>query len=151
VLKPVHTDPNLFCVREADWQRDQAAIRSVRHAVFVIEQAIPAALEWDGLDRDCRHVLACRDAGGPVATGRLMPDGRIGRMAVLPAWRRRGIGRAMLALLLQLAASRGLPNAYLHAQRAVAGFYRREGFQESGAPFEAAGIVHVEMTRPLNR
>jgi len=52
VLKPVHTDPNLFCVREADWQRDQAAIRSVRHAVFVIEQAIPAALEWDGLDRD---------------------------------------------------------------------------------------------------
>ena len=142
--------PGLIVVRAADWQRDQDAIEFVRHAVFVIEQGIPASLEWDGLDPGCRHVLACNAAGEPVATGRLGPDGRVGRMAVLPAWRRRGVGRAVLAHLLQQAGSRGLSGVYLHAQLAVADFYRREGFQESGAPFETAGIVHVKMTRPLN-
>jgi predicted GNAT family N-acyltransferase len=121
----------------------------VRYAVFVIEQGIPEALEWDGLDADCRHILARSDSGEPVATGRLTPEGRIGRMAVLPAWRRQGVGRALLAQLLQLAASRGLADVALHAQRDAAGFYRREGFQESGDPFESAGIVHVRMTRSI--
>jgi len=149
-LIPVCSDQPVT-IRVADWHRDQAVIRSVRHSVFVIEQGIPAALEWDGTDPDCRHVLACARNGVAVATGRLMPDGRIGRMAVLSAWRRRGVGRAVLARLLQLAGSRGLRNVHLHAQIAVAGFYRREGFQEIGAPFEVAGIAHVEMTRPLDR
>jgi len=147
----VYADPEPVTVREADWHRDQAAIRGVRHAVFVIEQGIPAALEWDGLDPDCRHVLGCTGNCRPVATGRLMPDGRIGRMAVLPAWRRQGVGRALLVRLLQLAGSRGLLNVRLHAQIVVAGFYRRQGFQECGVPFELAGIVHVEMTRPVYR
>ncbi|MGB5474784.1 MAG: GNAT family N-acetyltransferase [Gammaproteobacteria bacterium] len=139
-----------FTVREADWCHDQAAIRAVRDAVFIVEQGIPAALEWDDLDADCRHVLASNDAGDPVATGRLTPEGRIGRMAVLPAWRGCGIGRALLARLLQLAGSRGLTDVCLHAQHAAAGFYRRAGFRESGAPFALAGIVHVKMTRSID-
>lgn len=138
-------------VREADWHSDQAAIRAVRHAVFVVEQKIPAALEWDGQDPGCRHVLASSAAGEAVATGRLSPDGRIGRMAVMPAWRGHGVGRAVLRRLLQLAGARGLPRVYLHAQLAVAGFYRREGFRANGTPFEAAGIPHLAMSRPLNR
>jgi len=136
-------------VRVADWQADRTEIRRVRHAVFVAEQGIPAALEWDGLDPGCRHVLACSAAGKVIATGRLSPDGRIGRMAVLPTWRRLGVGRAVLARLLQLAACQGLPRVYLHAQLAAAGFYRREGFRESGAPFEDAGILHVAMSRTV--
>lgn len=141
---------DVFSVCEADWRNDQAAIRSVRHAVFVIEQGIPAALEWDGLDADCRHIIARSARGEAVATGRLAPDGRIGRMAVLPAWRRRGVGHALLAQLLQLAGSRGLGFVYLHAQLASAGFYQREGFQQSGVPFELAGIAHVNMRRTLD-
>lgn len=137
-------------MRTADWRVDQAAIRAIRHAVFVVEQGIPAELEWDGLDPDCRHVLACTASGTAVATGRLTAEGRIGRMAVLPPWRHRGVGRALLVQLMRLAGSRGLSAVFLHAQRDAAGFYRRAGFQESGAPFEVAGIDHVKMTRPVD-
>lgn len=147
------SDPYLLAgrviVRAADWLDEQDAIRAVRHAVFVTEQGIPAALEWDGLDADCVHVLACTPDGQAVATGRLAPEGRIGRMAVLPAWRRQGVGRAVLACLLRLAASRGLSDVFLHAQRDAADFYSRAGFRESGAPFATAGIEHVRMTRPV--
>jgi predicted GNAT family N-acyltransferase len=136
-------------IRAADWDREQEAIGAVRHAVFVAEQGIPVALEWDGLDAGCVHVLACTPAGRAVATGRLSPEGRIGRMAVLPDWRRQGVGRAVLAQLLRLAAFRGLSDVFLHAQRDAAAFYSREGFQQSGAPFVVAGIEHVRMTRPV--
>ncbi len=147
----MHSNPDQVTVREADWLGDQAAIRAVRHAVFVIEQGIPAALEWDGIDPDCRHVLGCAGDGEPVATGRLMPDGQIGRMAVLPEWRRLGVGRMLLSRLLELAGSRGLRHVRLHAQLAVAGYYRRAGFQESGVPFALAGIAHIRMTRSLDQ
>jgi predicted GNAT family N-acyltransferase len=68
-------------VTSADWQRDAAAIQSVRDAVFIQEQGFPATLEWDGLDPGCAHALVWDAAGQAVATGRLLPDGRIGRMA----------------------------------------------------------------------
>lgn len=147
-----HSDTTLSAgpvtVRTADWACDQEAIRAVRQAVFVVEQGIPATLEWDGTDGSCVHVLACTPAGLAVATGRLAPEGRIGRMAVLPAWRCQGVGRAVLACLLRLAASRGLSDVFLHAQRDAAGFYSRQGFRQNGAPFVVAGIEHVRMTRP---
>ncbi|MEZ5540622.1 MAG: GNAT family N-acetyltransferase [Pseudomonadota bacterium] len=138
-------------VRTADWRTDQAAIRAVRHAVFITEQGIPAALEWDGLDGDCRHVLAHTAAGVAVATGRLTLAGRIGRMAVLPAWRGHGVGRALLEQLLLQAAALGLQDVYLHAQRAAVAFYLRQGFQQTGVPFVAAGIEHVRMSRRTAR
>lgn len=134
----------------ADWWRDADAIQRVRTAVFIREQGIPARLEWDGRDADCDHVLA-RDAGGQaLATARLMPDGRIGRMAVLDGWRRRGIGRRMLQLLLQQATQRGLREIYLHAQLDVADFYRKAGFRSEGEPFVEAGLPHVQMSRTLD-
>ena len=131
----------------ADWQRDADAIQALRHAVFIKEQGIPPELEWDGLDPGCMHVLARNAAGRAIATGRLLPDGRIGRMAVLPAWRGRGIGRRLLCTLIELAAAQGNSRVYLHARQEVAGFYRVAGFREYGAPFREAGILHVAMER----
>jgi len=138
-----------FVPLAADWQRDQAAIRAVRSAVFIREQAIPADLEWDGMDAACDHVLVFDTRGQPVATGRLQPDGRIGRMAVLPGWRGRGIGRAVLQTLLVRAAARGMTQVYLHAQAGAAGFYSAAGFRQQGTPFSAAGIPHVRMIREV--
>ena len=57
---------------------------------------------------------------------------------------------ALTTRLLQLAGSRGLTDVCLHAQHAAAGFYRRAGFRENGAPFAVAGIAHVKMTRPID-
>ena len=131
----------------ADWQSDADAIQAVRHGVFIKEQGIPAVLEWDGVDSDCRHILVRDAAGQAIATGRLMPDGRIGRMAVLKAWRGRGIGRLMLSRLIELAAACGYARVYLHARQDAAGFYRAAGFRESGETFTEAGIPHVTMVR----
>jgi predicted GNAT family N-acyltransferase len=136
-----------YTVTSADWQYDADAIKAVRHAVFILEQGIPATLEWDGLDAGCRHVLVRDTAGQAIATGRLQPDGRIGRMAVLPAWRGRGVGRALLSRLIELATAQGHYRIYLHAQQDVAGFYRAAGFSVCGEPFREAGIMHVAMAR----
>ena len=132
-------------VREADWQQDGEALRSIRREVFVLEQAVPEHLEWDGLDAQCRHVIAIF-ADKPVGTGRLLPDGHVGRMAVLAPWRGKGVGRAMFALLLWMADAAGHVEVRLSAQVSAIGFYQRFGFATLGKPYMEAGIEHIEMS-----
>jgi len=141
--------PASFNVLHADWWCDADAIREVRAAVFIEEQGIPATLEWDGLDADCDHVLVRDRDGQSLATGRLMKDGRIGRMAVLAPWRGRGIGTRLLEALLDLAGRHGLHEVYLHARLEVVPFYRTAGFRTCGEPFTEVGIRHVLMQRSL--
>lgn len=136
-----------YLVAPAGWPADESAIRAIRAAVFVREQGIPETQEWDDLDPDCAHLLAYDMAGNPVGTARMQADGHIGRMAVLPAWRGRGVGSALLLMLIELAAAHGLEEVFLDAQTAATGFYHRHGFIASGDGFEAAGIPHVRMTR----
>jgi predicted GNAT family N-acyltransferase len=137
-------------VREVVWEQAAPALRAIRHQVFVCEQSVPVELEWDGLDPACRHVLAETARGEVVGTGRLLPDGRIGRMAVLAPWRRTGVGSALLHELLVMARARGDTAATLHAQTYVAAFYRRAGFEVIGPAFMEAGIEHVPMRLVLD-
>lgn len=136
-------------VRLADWEADEAGLRTVRTRVFVEEQAVSEAEEWDGLDPECLHAVAETDADGIVATGRLHPSGKIGRMAVLPAWRGRGVGGMILQSLLAAARSQGLESVYLHGQVPVLGFYGRFGFVAEGDEFDEAGIPHRLMRLSL--
>jgi len=126
-------------------------LRRVREAVFVREQNVPSALEWDGSDADCMHVLAEEEPGAPIGTGRLLPDGHIGRLAVLARWRRSGVGSAILLELLQWAAERGMTEVVLNAQTHALEFYRRHGFLEEGQVFLDAGIDHLRMRRALGK
>jgi len=138
---------NACTIREARLPEDLPVLQSIRHRVFVEELGIPESLEWDGQDQSSRHVLAYSARQEAVGTGRLGPDGRIGRIAVLPPWRRTGIGRAILDALLRLAAHGGHQYVFLYAQRDVVGLYRNAGFTERGQPFMAAGIEHVKMEK----
>lgn len=140
---------NRFDVALADYAADLPALRAVRDVVFVQEQQVPVAIERDALDPLCTHVLARDASGRPIGTGRLAPDGRIGRMAVLRDWRGRGVGLAMLRLLVRRAADAGLGEVHLHAQVDAEGFYAAEGFIPLGERFEEAGIQHQAMHRPL--
>jgi predicted GNAT family N-acyltransferase len=138
-----------YVVRRVDWESGQRALRAVREAVFVREQAVPPVLEWDEYDSVSRHVVA--EAGGvPIGAGRLLPDGHIGRMAVLAPWRGRGVGSALLRALLQLAEEAGHPRVMLSAQVHAQGFYHRFGFASQGQPYLEAGIEHVAMARALD-
>jgi predicted GNAT family N-acyltransferase len=136
-------------LRLASWDalRDQAGM--VRRAVFVSEQGIDEALEWDERDAVSLHCLALID-GEPIGTGRLLPDGHIGRMAVLPHLRNQGVGARVLEALVAAAAQRGDREVMLSAQCAAQRFYERHGFVVQGEPYLEVGIRHVAMSRLLN-
>jgi predicted GNAT family N-acyltransferase len=138
-----------FDVRVTDWTADEAALRAVRRAVFIVEQGVPESLEWDEVDPRCVHALALDSRARPIGCGRLLPDGHIGRMAVLASWRGRGVGAALLARLVELARAAGHPRAILNAQINAVPFYARYGFAITGDEFEEAGIPHRIMDRAL--
>jgi len=135
-------------IRLLDWESAQADAKPIRFTVFVDEQRVPAEIELDEHDARCVHALAYVD-GQPVGTGRLLPDGHIGRMAVLKSQRGKGIGKALLRALLEAARGRGDREALLSAQVHAVGFYRAEGFQPEGPVYEEAGIAHQAMRRSL--
>ena len=126
------------------WDRARAEAERIRFAVFVDEQRVPRELEMDEHDGGSIHALAFED-GVAVGTARLLPDGHIGRMAVLERWRNRGIGGAMLKRLIEAARSRGDRQVLLSAQVHALGFYRAHGFVAEGPVYEEAGIPHKAM------
>ena len=129
--------------RVTDSTCDGATMGAIRRAVFVVEQGVPAQLEWDGLVAGCTHVLA-RMNRDPVGTGRLLPTGRIGRLAVVAGARRHGIGRG-LRRGVELARAQGLMPVYLHAQVSSASCCEAHGCVAEGAEFDEAGIRHRRM------
>lgn len=120
----------------------QAAL--VRKAVFVQEQSIPESEEWDDADEVSIHALAWVD-DQLTGTGRLLPDGKIGRMAVLRPWRGQGIGAQILCALMQVARDRGHTGLKLSSQQTACGFYSRFGFEPEGPPHHEVGIAHQWM------
>lgn len=130
----------------------RAQAYALRHAVFVAEQGVPPELERDADDAAAFHVAAV-EGGRCVGTGRLVRQaggvGRVGRMAVDGAHRRRGVGERVLAALEARARAEGLREIELHAQCYVEAFYARHGYAREGAPFEEAGIEHVVMRKRL--
>ncbi len=138
-----------FTISLVDYADAAETLHAVRATVFVHEQGVPAELERDAQDRDCVHVLARDASGKPIGAGRLTPTRKIGRMAVLPAWRGRGVGEAMLDTLIEAARERGWRTLSLHAQAGAVDFYARHGFVPQGPRFVEAGIEHQAMQRML--
>ena len=141
--------PADFGIRTLRWSEAAPQLRSVRHAVFVVEQRVPASLEWDDADATSLHALAVDAGGAPIGCARLLPDGHIGRVAVLAPWRRRGVGSALLSRLVDEARARGDARVILNAQVDAMPFYARYGFVARGDVFEEAGIPHRVMERAL--
>jgi predicted GNAT family N-acyltransferase len=131
------------------WNDARVEARRIRELVFVHEQGVPLALEMDDQDAGCDHALALTADGQAIGTGRLLPDGHIGRLAVLKAWRAQGVGALLLQALIEQARQRGHERVRLNAQTYAAGFYEAYGFEVSGPEFVEAGIPHVPMQRDL--
>ena len=143
-------------IRTGPWSQLQPDASAVRVRVFVDEQKIPLEMEWDEADNVALHAVAYNRLGQPLATGRLLQGNpaepgvaRIGRMAVERVVRGTRLGRDILETLADVARQRGDREVRLHAQCSAQGFYGRLGFSAVGAPFEEAGIAHIEMARPL--
>jgi predicted GNAT family N-acyltransferase len=130
------------------WEEARAHAVPIRFAVFVEEQGVPREIELDEQDALSIHVIAY-EGSHAVGTARLLPDGHIGRMAVLKQWRGRGIGGQILNALMDEARARGHREALLSAQVHATAFYRSHGFVEEGAEYLEAGIAHRDMRRRL--
>lgn len=132
-----------------DWSRLREHAQGLRVAVFVVEQGVPIELEWDEADAISLHAVAYDERGTPVGTGRLLPDGHIGRMAVLRSMRGTGIGSQVLHALVKEAQRQGHHALVLHAQTHAIAFYTQHGFVARGEEFMEAGIPHREMVLTL--
>ena len=137
-------------VRVASSGADAQGAFAVRREVFILEQGVPPELERDDADDSAVHVVAS-DGAAIVGTARLTRDGeaRIGRVAVLPAWRRRGIAGLLLAALEEEARRLGIEEVSLHSQTYVQELYERHGYGVTGPGFVEAGIDHVPMAKRL--
>ncbi len=137
-----------------DWHQQQAIICAIRRRVFIDEQGVSESEEFDRNDARYLHALAHDACGVGIATGRLIicaeqSTGQIGRMAVLAAWRGRGVGSAILDTLLEAAMQRQVVAISLHAQVSAQSFYVAHGFVADGDVFIEADIKHIKMTRTL--
>lgn len=136
------------------WPLVQSQASEIRRQVFIVEQAVPEELELDGLDDEAWHVLI-QTEDQSIATARLLFEmddlnpqkkiGRIGRMAVLVPFRRRGYGRELLNALIVKGHELGVREFYLHAQLSAQSLYSKFGFIAEGEVYEEAGIAHQTM------
>ncbi|WP_432041279.1 GNAT family N-acetyltransferase [Streptomyces cadmiisoli] len=151
-----------FTVRVAEEPADREACFAVRKEVFVAEQGVPQDVEYDAYDATALHVLALREDGLPLGTGRLLYGpgaaaktggdpavGSLGRLAVTKEARGLGVGVALVRAIEDAACARGLAAVDLHAQTHALGFYERLGYEAYGPEFPDAGIPHRSMRRAL--
>ncbi|MCA1769701.1 MAG: GNAT family N-acetyltransferase [Halomonas sp.] len=136
-------------IHEGSWEALGESASEIRQIVFIEEQRVPFAEEWDGRDDDCRHFLALLD-GAPVGTARLLSDAHIGRVAVLAEARGSGIGAALMLAAIETARRENYPAVELAAQTHALTFYERLGFTAFGDQFLDAGIPHRNMRLELS-
>ncbi|KAA0011256.1 GNAT family N-acetyltransferase [Billgrantia pellis] len=135
-------------IREGGWAELGTQASEIRRVVFIEEQQVPLEEEWDGRDEASRHFLALRN-GIPLGTARLLPDGHIGRVAVLDKARRLGIGAALMRAAIESACRLGHAQVELAAQTHAIAFYENLGFSAYGDTFMDAGIPHRNMLLSL--
>jgi predicted GNAT family N-acyltransferase len=138
-------------VRTARGRAEVDAALELRYRVFCGEQGVTLEAEQDGRDPGALHVVAVDD-GRLVGTCRLLFDdgvARLGRMAVEPALRGKGIGAAILEAAERESRSAGARKIRLHAQTAARSVYERAGFEVQGEEFVEEGIPHLTMEKGL--
>jgi len=140
---------NPFTVHLITWHDGEPLLRVIREKVFMQEQGVPIELEWDGLDEVCHHALALSASGDAIGCGRITPGGHIGRMAVLPEWRGKHVGSAILELLLDYARTQHYDFVELSAQVQAISLYKKFGFETEGEVYMDANIPHRKMTLQL--
>ncbi len=140
---------SLVRVETGSWGQVQPLASAIRFEVFVHEQRVPIEEELDAADAQCVHALAFNVSGEVIGTGRLLPDGHVGRMAVLKANRGQGVGAAILLRLIEQARAQGFVDVVLSAQTHAKGFYAKYGFVEEGDEYLDANIPHIQMRKAL--
>lgn len=141
-------------IKLVTYTEELAAIQTIRRVVFQEEQGVAPQLEFDGQDKSAQHLLAYLDKQ-PVGTARMrnltQQRAKIERLAVLPAARKRGIGKQLMEKALEILAREDCEEALIHAQEYIKGLYQQLGFEQVGERFEEAEIPHIRMIKKLKQ
>ena len=141
-------------VREVGGARDLREVIAIRRAVFTDEQHLTDTVDRDPHDQGTGTVqVLARLNDTPVGVGRLhvwRDEGNIAWVAVLPPYRRLGVGLEMMDVLLDAAGRLGAQRVTLSAQTHAIGFYRLLGFHTVGNTWIMGGIEHIMMVRDLD-
>jgi len=139
-------------VRLAEFSEDFLEIKAIRKIVFQEEQGVEEALEFDGKDEMCDHLIAYLD-NLAVGTARIRyldeKTVKIERLAVLSTARGQGIGKKIMQEALLIIANKKIPEVVINAQEYIKALYYKLGFAEEGEIFLEAGIPHVKMRKKL--
>ncbi len=133
-----------FQVIQVSWATHARQLMAVREEVFIVEQEVEPDFEWDDIDAVAIHLLAFVN-NQPVGCARVIKHQKIGRMAVLKAWRGLGVGRALLLEAIAICQARRSKVVYLTAQTHAISFYKQAGFVETSGVYQDANIPHVDM------
>jgi predicted GNAT family N-acyltransferase len=118
----------------------------VRRTVFVGEQGVDPALEYDEHEQNARHYLVLAGAT-PAGAARWRETSRgikLERFAVIKEFRNNGIGKRLVEEVLRDVIPEG-KKIYLHSQVKAVPLYERAGFRKSGKIFYEADIAHYYM------
>ncbi|WP_150274503.1 GNAT family N-acetyltransferase [Paenibacillus tepidiphilus] len=141
-------------VKLIDSEEQLQQVFDIRKKVFVEEQGVPLADEFDEFDRldgRCRH-LVVHYQGEPAATGRIREAtgyGKLERICVLKPFRKYGLGKSVVGALEEAARSQGWRKLKLHGQTHAAGFYEKLGYSIASPEFMEDGIPHYVMMKEL--
>ena len=135
---------NVLNLRIGDWQMLNTDAKFVREQVFILEQQIPAADEWDAMDEQAIHFVLF-DTDQAIATARSLENNSIGRVAVLKSYRSKGVGRLIMQQIIEHARTEKRQFLKLSAQLHAIAFYESFGFQVKGVGYLDCGIPHIDM------
>jgi len=137
-----------------DWRSDQTKLQQLRQEVFILEQGVSAAEEWDGFDETAIHFLLLDNHQQALGCARLLLEHddtqqalfHIGRVAIRKAYRQQGWGQVLMrGVVAHCQQLNPQANIYLHAQLERLHFYQQLGFVTKGEKFIDAGIAHICM------
>jgi predicted GNAT family N-acyltransferase len=141
-----------YSVSRVSWEFAAPLLKTVRERVFICEHRIPKRVEFDRKDRQAIHMLICDDVSQePVATGRILPSGEIGRIAVIKEHRRQNLDELILKGLLKAARDLSLNEIYIHSPLEAVDYFVKNGFKPVGGVFMEAGLPKQQMTCPIDQ
>ena len=136
-------------IKPVDWKTDNEPLKKIREEVFIQEQQVSVADEWDEQDETATHFLVFDTQNKALACARVLIEGdlfHIGRVAVIADYRHQKIGRQLMRYILDWCYQQHPDyKIYLHAQTSRIQFYEYSGFKSCGDIFMDAGIEHIEM------
>ena len=133
-----------FTIRTGSWDELQNDAKLIREQVFIQEQQIAVADEWDAEDAVSVHFVVY-DQDQPIATARLLQNNSVGRVAVLKSHRGLGIGKLLMQKIIQQAKHQQREFLKLSSQVHAIQFYAGLGFKVEGEQYLDCGIPHIEM------